>query len=172
MWPFGLELVVQGAPAIAAADGAYVAGNATKGIAGFRAESFDDDNKSAVPTSVAGETPATTPMRQVELFTRLKSSATSDTLEDSPTPSSPEYPLIESQWRVDPTLGPGPSPSRQLEDVSPTPAAKETHAGCEGSGTPSPPKDSEASEIPADSLTPSMAPSAVVYDKYYYQCPS
>ena len=72
MWPFGLELVVQGAPAIAAADGAYVAGNATKGIAGFRAESFDGDNKSAVPTSVAGETPATTPMRQVELFTQVE----------------------------------------------------------------------------------------------------
>jgi len=172
---------VQGAPAIAAADGAYVAGTAIRGIAGFRAESFDDDNKSAVPTSVAGESPATTPMRPVELLTRFKSSATIDTVEDSP---SPEPPLIESQWRVDPTLGPGPSPSRQLEDVSPTPPAEETHAGCEASGTPPPPKDSEASEIPpppkdseasgisTGSPAPSMAPSAVVYDKYYYQCPS
>ena len=155
---------MQGAPAISAADGAYVAGNATRGIDGL-----DGGDKSVAPTSVAGDTPATTPVKPVELLTRLESSATVDTVNDSP---SPETPLIESQWRVDPTMGP--SQSRQLEDVSPTPAAKETHAGCEASGTPPPPPpgDTEASEKPGSSPAPSMAPSALAYDKYYYQCPS
>ena len=148
---------MQGAPAISAADGAYVAGNATRGIDGL-----DGGDKSVAPTSVVGDTPATTPVKPVELLTRLKSSATVDTVDDSP---SPETPLIESQWRVDPTMGP--SQSRQLEDVSPTPAAKETH-----SGTPPPPEDTEASEKPGSSPAPSMAPSALVYDKYYYKCPS